>query len=153
MLIPKYAVIACPKCRTHAQIIEYGKATTKCQNCSALLKVKKLRVLHTSDILEEAILARTQLQAQVHGQGFELGSMPEGEFVDKRQKSLTGQKKSAQKIILDLLRSEDGTLEIEVLKIRALDNDVDAERFEKILEVLLQGGDVYSPAVGYVCLV
>ncbi|NOR48158.1 MAG: hypothetical protein GQ533_08970 [Methanosarcinaceae archaeon] len=152
MPIPKYAVIACPKCRVHAQIIEYGTATTKCQNCGAALKIKKLRVFYSSDILEKAISARTQLQAQMHDQGVELKSMPEMEFVDDRP-SVTKPKKNAHKIILNLLRSANGALEIEILKTRALDNDVDAERFEKILDGLLRAGEVYSPAVGYVRLV
>ena len=152
MPIPKYAVIACPKCRVHAQIIEYGTVTTKCQNCGAALKIKKLRVFYSSDILEKAISARTQLQAQMHDQSVEFGNVPEMEFVDDRP-SVTKPKKNAQKIILDILRSADGALEIEILKTRALDNDVDAERFEKILKGLLRAGEVYSPAVGYVRLV
>ena len=152
MPIPKYAVIACPKCRVHAQIIEYGTVTTKCQNCGAALKIKKLRVFYSSDILEEAISARTQLQAQMHGQSVDFGNMPEMEFVDDRP-SITKPKKNAQKIVLELLRSADDALEIEILKMQALDNDVDAERFDKILEGLLRAGEVYSPTVGYVRLV
>lgn len=69
----KYAVIGCPKCRTHSQIIEYGTATTKCKNCGAALKIKKLRILYLSDILEEAISARTQYQARMHGQNIDFG--------------------------------------------------------------------------------
>ena len=152
MPIQKYAVIACPKCRIHAQIIEYSTATTKCQNCGAALKIKKLRVFYSSDILEEAISARTQLQAQMHGQNVEFGNVPEMEFVDDRPFT-TKPKKNAQKIILDLLRSADDALEIEILRTHALDNDVKADRFEKILDGLLRAGEVYSPAVGYVRLV
>lgn len=153
MPIPKYAVIACPECRTHAQIIEYGKATTKCQNCGFAIKIKKLRIFHTSDILDEAISARTQLQAKMHGQGFGSGSMPEGDFVDDRRISVTEPKRSAQKIILDLMRSADSALEIEVLKMHALHNDVDAKNFDKILNSLLLTGNAYSPKTGYVRLV
>ncbi|MCL7411279.1 MAG: hypothetical protein P1P69_03955 [Methanosarcinaceae archaeon] len=152
MMIQKYAVIACPKCRAHAQIIEYGTVITKCQNCSAALKIKKLRLFYSSNILKKAISARTQLQAQIHGQSVEFGSVPEMEFVDDRP-SIIKPKKNAQKIILDLLRSADGALEIEILRMQALDNDVDADRFDKILEGLLRTGDVYSPTVGYVRLV
>ncbi|MDO9517930.1 MAG: hypothetical protein Q7J10_07790 [Methanosarcinaceae archaeon] len=153
MSIQKYAVIACLKCRAHAQIIEYGTATTKCQNCGTVLKIKKLRLFYSSDILEEAISARTQLQAQMHGQSVEFGNMPEMEFVDDRQMAVTKSKKNAQKIVLDLLQSTDGAMEIEMLKKQALDNDVDADRFDKILEGLLRAGGIYSPTVGYVRLV
>ena len=152
MPIQKYAVIACPKCRIHAQIIEYGTATTKCQNCSAALKIKKLRVFYSSDILEEAISARTQLQAQMHGQGVDFGSVPEMDFVDDRPSTIKP-KKNAQKIILDLLRLADGAVEIETLEIQALNNDIDADKFEKILDGLLRAGEIYSPAVGYVRLI
>ena len=152
MVIQKYAVIACPKCRIHAQIIEYGTATTKCQNCGSALKMKKLRVFYTSDILENAISARTQLQAQMHDQSVELKNIPEMDFVDDRP-SIIKPKKNAQKIILDLLRSTDGAVKIETLEIQALDNDIDADKFEKILDGLLRAGEIYSPAVGYVRLV
>lgn len=152
MVIQKYAVIACPKCRIHAQIIEYGTTTTKCQNCGSALKMKKLRVFYTSDILENAILARTQLQAQMHDQSVELKSIPEMDFVDDRP-SITKPKNNAQKIILALLQSGDGAVNIETLRTQALNNDIDVDKFEKILDGLLRAGEIYSPAVGYVRLV
>ncbi len=166
MPIPKYAVIACPKCRVHSQIVEYGTATTKCQNCGATLKINKLRILYTSDILEEAILARTQFQARMHGERVDT-NLPEMGFVDERDMSKTKYKyknkyenenenrpkRNAQKTIIDIIRSADGALEIEVLKMRALDHGIDADRFEKILEGLLRMGEIYSPDIGFVRLV
>ena len=156
MPIPKYAVIACPKCRTHSQIVEYGTATTKCQNCGATLKINKLRILYTSDILENAVSARTQLQARMHGKRVDT-NLPEMGFVDERDISKTKYKnkpkRNAQKTIIDIIRSADGALEIEVLKMRALDHGIDADRFEKILEGLLRMGEIYSPDIGYVRLV
>ena len=156
MPIPKYAVIACPKCRVHSQIIEYGTATTKCQNCGAALKINKLRIFHSSNILEEAISARTQLQARMHGKRVD-NDMSKTGFVDNRDISKTRSKnrpkRNAQKTIIDILRSSDGALEIEVLKMRALDHGIDADRFEKILEGLFQAGEIYSPDIGYVRLV
>lgn len=156
MPIPKYAVIACPKCRVHSQIIEYGTATTKCQNCGAALKINKLRIFHSSDILEEAISARTQLQARMHGKCVD-NDMSKMGFVDDREISKTKYKnrpkRNAQKTIIDILRSAGGALEIEVLKMRALDHGIDADGFEKILEGLLRMGEIYSPDIGYVRLV
>ena len=39
----RYAVIVCPKCRQHAQIIETGKKTLKCQHCGAILQTRRLQ--------------------------------------------------------------------------------------------------------------
>ena len=156
MPIPKYAVIACPKCRVHSQIIEYGTATTKCQNCGAALKINKLRTLYASDVLEEAVSARTQLQARMHGKCIDDNPMGMG-FVDDREISNTKYKnrpkKNAQKTVIDIIRSAGGSLEIEILKTRALDHGIDDGRFEKILEGLLRAGEIYSPDIGYVRLV
>lgn len=158
MPIPKYVVIACPKCRVHSQIVEYGTATTKCQNCGATLKINKLRILYTSDILEDVVSARTQLQARMHGKRVDT-NLPEMGFVDDREISETKYenknrpKRNAQKTIIDIMRSADGALEIEVLKMRALDHGIDADRFEKILEGLLRMGEIYSPDIGFVRLV
>ena len=156
MPIPKYAVIGCPKCRIHSQIIEHGTATTKCQNCGAALKINKLRTLYASDILEEAVSARTQLQARMQGEGADSNLSNIG-FVDDRGVSKPKLKKrpkmNAQKTVIDIIRSAGGVLEIEILKMRALDHGIDADRFEKILEGLLRVGEIYSPDIGYVRLV
>ena len=156
MPIPKYAVIGCPKCRVHSQIVEYGTSTTKCQNCGAALKINKLRVLYASDILEDAVSARTQLQARMHGEGADSNLSKMG-FVDDRgvskPKSKSRPKMNAQKTVIDIIKSADGALDIETLKMRALDHGIDESRFEKILEGLLRVGEIYSPDIGYVRLV
>lgn len=168
--MPRYAVIACPKCREHAQIIEYDTArTTKCQNCSAVLKIKKLRIFYTSDSLDEAISARTHLQAQMHDKTLKPGNMPAsnvhvfstgtGEQIsipntglaDKRKRNRP--KRDARKIILDLLQSSGGGMSIEMLKEQAIELDVAAEKLEIILDNLLQTGEIYSPEVGYIRIV
>jgi len=167
-----YAVIACPKCRKHAQIIEYDTArTTKCQNCGVVLRIKKLRVFYTSDSLDEAISARTHLQAQMHGKSQGAGKMQENttgihvlpsgsggklptsgrDFVDKRKKP--GSKKDARKIILDLLESAGGAMDAETLKAHALEQDVNGEKLGKTLNSLLQTGEIYSPKTGYIHIV
>jgi hypothetical protein len=168
--MPRYAVIACPKCREHAQIIEYDTArTTKCQNCNAVLKIRKLRIFYTSDSLDEAIAARTHLQAQIHdetpesvnisagnvhvfstGTGEQI-SIPNTGLADKRKRNR--QKRDARKIILDLLQSSGGGMSVEMLKEQAIEQDVDVEKLEKVLENLLQTGEIYSPEVGYIRIV
>lgn len=65
-----YGVIICTKCRQHAQIIEVGSSkTTRCQRCNASLNTRKLRVFYSSDDLDETISVRTQIQAQLLGDG------------------------------------------------------------------------------------
>jgi ribosomal protein S27E len=67
----RYAVIVCPKCREHVQIIGTGKKTLKCQKCGSLLQAKKLRVFYSSEELEDAVAFRTRLQAEISGKGKE----------------------------------------------------------------------------------
>ncbi len=70
--MPVYSVIVCPKCRKSAQLIEQkGAKTTKCQRCGATLQTRKLRIFHTTDVLEDAIAVRTKLQANILGKGYD----------------------------------------------------------------------------------
>ena len=57
----EYAVIVCPKCEKHVQIIEYGIKSTVCQRCGSRLDVKKLKIWHTTPDLDEAVSVRTAL--------------------------------------------------------------------------------------------
>ncbi|WP_052286230.1 DUF5817 domain-containing protein [Methanococcoides burtonii] len=67
--MPVYSVIACPKCRKSAQLIEDKDAkTTKCQLCGTNLHIRKLRVFHTGEDIEEARAVRTKVQAQLLGE-------------------------------------------------------------------------------------
>ncbi|TFG89740.1 MAG: hypothetical protein E4H16_03180 [Candidatus Atribacteria bacterium] len=168
--MPRYAVIACPKCREHAQIIEYDTArTTKCQKCSAVLKIRKLRIFYTSDSLDEAISARTQLQAQMHDKTREPGnisannvhvfsngtgeqiSIPNTGLADKRKRNRP--KRDARKIVIDLLLSSGGGMDIKTLKAQAMEQDVAADKLEMVLDNLLQTGEIYSPEIGYIRIV
>lgn len=66
--MPVYSVITCPKCRRSAQLIEdKGAKTTKCQLCGTTLQIRKLRVFHTGENIEEARAVRTKIQAQLLG--------------------------------------------------------------------------------------
>jgi ribosomal protein S27E len=68
-VMPVYSVIACPKCRKSAQLIEdKGAKTTKCQLCGTTLQIRKLRVFHKGEDIEEARAVRTKIQAQLLGE-------------------------------------------------------------------------------------
>lgn len=168
-----FGVIVCPKCREHAQIIELaGAKKTKCQKCGSNLEVRKLRLFLTSESLEEVVSARTLLQARLHGQEHELenvfSEMPEsgktalvfetGEFdvpvkdlADKRE--LPGKKHNHNRIILDLLRSNSGRMDVASLKILAEEHGIEGQKFEQILEKLVRAGEVYEPSTGTICLI
>ncbi|NPE29904.1 hypothetical protein HNV12_18490 [Methanococcoides sp. SA1] len=67
--MPVYSVIACPKCRRSAQLIEEkGTKTTRCQLCGTTLQISRLRTFHTGEDIEEARAVRTKVQAQLIGE-------------------------------------------------------------------------------------
>lgn len=164
--MPAFGVIVCPRCREHAQILELGGAKkTRCQKCGASLEIRKLRLLYTSDSLEEAVSARTVLQARVHNleeqMKTELAVIPGIEdnraslvpdepeidpagFKDKRQPP----KRNPRQIILNLLRSNGGQLETGKLETLALEQGINEQQLETILEKMKSSGEIYEPSAG-----
>ncbi|AEH60045.1 conserved hypothetical protein [Methanosalsum zhilinae DSM 4017] len=143
-----YAVIVCPKCRSHSQIIEQaGAKTTRCQRCGSTLKVRRLRLLYESDTLSKAVEARTCIQMKLDGED-------EPDKADKSQATLSAdrrkppKKKGPEKIVLDTVRSEGGTVDIYELERRLADHGIEGEQFEKVLAILLERGELYSPEKG-----
>jgi len=167
----RYAVIVCPKCRQHAQIIEIGKKTLKCQHCGALLQAKKLRVFHSSEELTDAVTFRTRLQAEISGKGsrtFFLEPSPKGyehlnpetentvktfKLSEKRTSGNLSPKKDQKSTFLELLEAAGGKTEFEELRQKALEKGISQEKFSLILKKLLETGDIYSPEPGIIKLV
>ncbi|WP_292376554.1 MULTISPECIES: DUF5817 domain-containing protein [unclassified Methanosarcina] len=163
----------CPKCRQHAQITETGKNTLKCQHCGALLQTRKLRVFHSSEDLEDAVLFRTRLQAEISGKGnetFSLTSLPkesqsetpktespakEFKFPERSPSnpSPSPPKKDPKLAILEILKTADGKIEKEELQQKALEKGITQEKFKKILKTLLETGELYSPQSGIIKIV
>ncbi|WP_292462962.1 hypothetical protein [Methanolobus sp.] len=164
--MPAFGVIVCPRCRKHAQILELaGAKRTRCQKCGAPLEVRKLRILFLSDTLEEAVSARTLLQARVHKLEGEMENVlaREGKrandtkeenpvspmlWQDRRQP----QKKNPAQVILQLLRSNEEGMEIESLTFLAKEQGIDEQKLEAILEKLKSTGEIYEPFTGKLCL-
>ncbi|MEA1984313.1 MAG: hypothetical protein U9N13_01515 [Euryarchaeota archaeon] len=151
-----YSVIVCPRCRKHAQIIENtGMKTMRCQRCGSNLQVRKLRVLHTSDHLDEAVAARTELQARI------LGSDPEQREVltiethtDERSgRGTVRRKKDGRQIILGILRTHGKRMSIEELQRQAQGKDIRREDIGKVIEKLLAAGEIYAPIPEHVQIV
>lgn len=167
----RYAVIVCPKCRQHAQITETGKKTLKCQNCGALLQTRKLRVFHFSEDLEDAVLFRTHLQAEISGKGNENFSLnfpsaesehsvpktetPVKEIIlsEKEPSNFLPAKKDPKLTLLEILKTAGGKMEKEELRQKALEKGITQEKFEIILKNLLEAGELYSPQPGIIKII
>ncbi|MDK2833279.1 MAG: hypothetical protein PWP63_366 [Methanolobus sp.] len=165
-----FGVIVCPSCREHAQILELGGAKrTRCQKCGASLDIRKLRILQTSDSLEEAVSARTVLQARVHNLEEQMKSeLAVRPATEENRASLVSDKpemdpaclketrhppkRNPRQIILKLLRSNGGQLEIRVLEALALEHGVNEQQLETILEKMKSSGEMYEPSAGRLCL-
>jgi DNA replicative helicase MCM subunit Mcm2 (Cdc46/Mcm family) len=160
-----YGVIVCTKCRQHAQIIEIGTSkTTNCQKCNAKLQTRKLRVFFSSDILEEAVSVRTQIQAQIDESGNTptmkhkgIGSGLQnfqifGNEIDEKSACLIDnrktqkKKKKADEVIINILMENNDQMGIEELKEKTLKMDVGEEEFEEIIKKLKDAGELYSPS-------
>lgn len=161
----------CPKCRQHAQITETGKKTLKCQHCGVLLETRKLRVFHSSEELEDAVLFRTRLQAEISGKGNEtfslISSSKESEnsysktespikklkLLQKSPSSTPSPKKDPKSILLEILKATGGKIEKKELQEKALEKRITQEKFETILKTLLETGELYSPQPGIIKIV
>ncbi|MCC4766828.1 hypothetical protein FXW07_09435 [Methanosarcina sp. DH1] len=164
-------MIVCPKCRQHAQITETGKKTLKCQHCGALLQTRKLRVFHFSEDLEDAVLFRTHLQAEISGkanENFSLTLSPKEsdpsisktetpvkklKFPEKSLSNSPPIKKDPKSILIDILDTAGGKIEKEDLRQKALEKGITQEKFETILKNLLETGELYSPQPGIIKIV
>ncbi len=160
--MPAFGVIVCPRCRMHAQIIELaGARKTGCQKCGASLDIRKLNVLFSADSLEEAVSARTILQARVHNLESEMRNTlatgkdvivqaPDGPDVDlaSSQDKRQSPKKSPAQVILQLLRSNGGEMETENLRYLAKEQGIDEQRSDAIIGKLTGAGEIYEPSPG-----
>jgi hypothetical protein len=161
----------CPKCRQHAQITETGKRTLKCQHCGTLLQTRKLRIFYSSEELEEAVLFRTRLQAEISGKGSETFSLrspskdsehPDSEtetpvkvfkLPEKTPFSNLPPKKDPKSTLLEILKTTGGKTKKEELQQKALEKGITQEKFETILKNLLETGELYYPQPGIIKIV
>ena len=161
----------CPKCRLHTQIIETGNKTLICQHCGARLQTRKLRVFHFSEELEDAVIFRTRLQAEISGKGNETFSLtsaseqpeylnPETEpqvkvfnLPEKDPSSIHPPKKNLKSILLEILKTTGGKIEKEELRQKALEKGITQEKFETLLKNLLKTGEIYFPQPGIIKIV
>lgn len=167
----RYVVVVCLKCRQHVQITETGKKTLRCQHCGALLKARKLRIFGSFEELSEAVEFRTRLQAELSGKGkgtFFLESSPEeaenpdpGDQSGKKtvhsgtrnSSGKTTARKDPKSILTEILTASDGKIGIEEFREKAVEKGISQEKFDTILEKLLEIGELYFPEPGIVKLV
>jgi hypothetical protein len=143
-------VIVRPKCRQHAQIIETGKNTLRCQRCGTVLEVRKLRILHSSEELADAVVFRTLFQAKI-SRNEDTENIPEP--TRKRVSENVPSKKDRKSIILELLEYSGGEMKIDEFQQKALGKGISLEKFDLILKELLEIGELYSPEPGIIKLV
>ncbi|WP_462273292.1 DUF5817 domain-containing protein [Methanohalophilus sp.] len=150
-----YAVIICTKCRLQCQVIEdQGQKTIKCQRCGATLQFRKLRKFHRTEILDEAIAARTILQAQLQGtDSKKISQILSDASDDQLQPSPPTQKRSSNpsKYIMNALENQE-KIQIRQLFQMAEEAGFEREKIEKTLEKLKNSGDIYTPGKGYLKL-
>ena len=152
----EYSVIVCPRCRKHAQIIENTcTKTIRCQPCGSNLQIRKLRVLHTSDHLDEAVAARTELQARILGSGTEqrevltIGT----HTYESPEHGTVRRKMDGRQIILDILRTHGKNMSIDELRRQAQERNIRRENIENVIEKLLAAGEIYAPIPEHVQIV
>ncbi|MBP2030052.1 DNA replicative helicase MCM subunit Mcm2 (Cdc46/Mcm family) [Methanohalophilus levihalophilus] len=146
-----YVVVVCPKCRIQSQIVEdTGQKTIRCQNCGANLKFRKLRQFHNSTDLEEAILARTKLQASLVGKGtasiISTVEVDESKIKEKAD-DVTRPRKPLEIVLSNI--PEKGNISHEELKSSAGKLGLGEEKFETTLRKLLESGHIYEPKNGF----
>lgn len=157
-----YGVIVCTKCRMHAQIIEVGTSrTVQCQRCGARLDVRKLQLISISEDRYEVVEARTLIQAKVQGNGpvhvthshtLHCNISPKHNCVDDMNLSVPADSRKVRgrdpvTLILENI-SDQGEMSIEELKEECTILGIDRDKFEKLITMLLDAGDIYSPAKG-----
>ncbi len=146
-----YVVVVCPKCRVQSQIVEdTGQKTVRCQNCGANLRFRKLRQFHNSTDLQEAILARTKLQASISGEGANTIS-PTIEVEDSKIKERTEDKARPKKpveLILSKIPPEE-TVSHADLKSHTELLGIGEEKLEATLQKMLESGHIYEPKSGF----
>jgi hypothetical protein len=164
-------VIVCPKCRRHAQIIETGKNTLRCQRCGTILETRRLRIFYSSEELDDAVNFRTRLQAEISrkgnetlslknsAEGYELSKSRNEDTEDvpeptrKRVSENLPSKKDRKSILLDLLETAGGEMQIEEFQQKVLEKGISPEKFDLTLKNLLEIGELYSPEPGIIKLV
>ncbi|ADE35726.1 DUF5817 domain-containing protein [Methanohalophilus mahii] len=150
-----YAIIVCTKCRLQCQVTEErGQKTIQCQRCGATLQFRKLRKFHRTEILDEAIAARTALQAQIQGSDSKKASQILSDAsIDQLHPSPPTQKKPANpsKYIINALENQE-KIQIRQLFQMAEEAGFEREKIEKTLENLKNTGEIYTPGKGYLKL-
>ena len=142
-------MIVCLQCRQHAQIIETGKKTLRCQRCGSILEIRRLRILYSSEELADAVTFRTRLQAGISGNE-DAGNTPE--LTRKRVSEKPLSKRDQKSIFLELLKAAGGEMQIKEFQQKALEKGISPEKFDLVLKKLLEIGELYSPEPGVIKL-
>jgi DNA-directed RNA polymerase subunit RPC12/RpoP len=157
-----YGIIVCTKCRMHTQIIQVGTSrTVQCQRCGARLEVRKLQLISTSEDRDEVVKARTLIQAKIqangpvhatHAHSLHYNISQKHNCVNDMHLSVPADSRKIRSrdpvtMILENI-SDQGEMSIEELKEKCTVLGIDRDVFEKLITMLLDAGEIYSPAKG-----
>ncbi|WNY29083.1 hypothetical protein MmiEs2_12970 [Methanimicrococcus stummii] len=145
-------VFICPKCQSQAQLWQPGHKTVACQKCGAKLQTDSLRFFGPFETQAEAVEKRSVLQAELSQTPGSLSASALTAPVDKEVLIKPIKVKKPQQIILDILK-ENGTMIVADCEFYCGERGVDGDDFHKILDKLIQAGEVYRPDKGLIALV
>lgn len=167
-----YYVFVCPKCQNHAQLWQPGSKTVACQKCRSRVQTNTLRIYGPFEKHEDAVEKRSQIQAELSQKSGTFASQklsvssPESPSISSlaglsAQLSVPPEKevqlnppkaKKPHQIILDVLK-ENGTMIVADCEYYCAERGVDSETFQKMLQKLIEAGDIYRPDKGLIALV
>ena len=153
----KYYVFVCPKCRRQAQLFQPGSKTVGCQNCNARIQISKLRVYGPFETHDEAVGCRSKLQAELVNTQSDFSNQTatatfSAAVSGKEIQMLPPKIKKPHQIIHDVL-AEHGKMIAADCEFYCSEKGVDTETFQKMIQKMIDAGEIYRPDKGLLSLV
>ena len=154
----EYYVFVCPKCQRHSQLFQPGSKTVGCQNCNARSQIDKLRVYGPFETHAEATETRSKIQADLVNSSSIPAAFSEKiiEFsastIGKEIKTAPPKVKKPHQIIREVL-SENGKMIAADCEYYCSEKGVDSETFQKVIQKMIDAGEIYRPDKGLLVLV
>ena len=150
-----YYVFVCPKCQRNAQLLQPGAKTVGCQSCNSRLQIEKLRVAGPFETQEDAVEYRSKIQADLirSSSEFDEKTLAFSESViGKEILPKPSKVKKPHQIIRGVL-AEHGTIIAADCEYYCSQKGVDSETFKKMIQKMIDAGEIYRPGKGLLALV
>jgi transcription initiation factor IIE alpha subunit len=153
-----YLVFVCPKCKLNAQLLEPGHKTVTCQRCSSKIQTSRLRFFGSFEDRNEAVKLRSVLQGQLVGGSFsdtaQLSLLEDPVQPKKEAKVQTKMPKAPKSVeIIRAVLLEKGPMILIDCEYYCKERGVTSETFQKILQKMIEAGEVFRPEKGLIALV